>query len=414
MRRGQYPNPTFLDKAEGIRKHRKTVLLTVIAAAVLAVALVLLIRAGADMQERYRNEYPDLVGAATSTTSETTEVGAYLTEPVAVTTEETVPETSEETVPAPVIVTETTETTVDITDLSAQVFEEQEPFYFKNSYPLQFVSHERRDVLLDYLKQDILGYIDGCTGERICFSYINLKNGETTGVNDLEPIVPAGSFALPIALTYWHRVSMGFGSPDYVVTYDGSYVPGNSSGITSVWPAGKMFSLRTLANLAVTQNDDYALSVILDRSNGIETVWQYVSGISGYVNYLTDSTYTDYSGVIMNGPGRTSCYDMAAYARYLYFSYITDPDTWQPLINDMYYSGIRSPFTTSFGEDTPVLHISGRNETFHAYTDIAIIDASEPIVLIVYSECSSLDRAQTIEADISAYVAGYLRACHGR
>ena len=412
MRRGQYPNPTFLNKAEGIRKNRHTKMIVIISIIVLICLAALLIRIGANMQELYEQEYPDLVGAATATTAETSPETSeaspiiYETEPVEV-TQETEP------VLAPVIVTETTVETIDITDLSAQEFVEQEPFYFRNSYPLQTVSHEQRDVLLDYLKQDIQNYIGNNPSERICFRYVNLDNGETMGINDLEPIVPAGSFALPIEFTFWHRVAMGYSSPNYIITYDGSAVPGNSSAIASTYPAGKMFYLRTLANLSVTTNDDYALSVVLDRCSGISTVWSYISGISGYTNYTENSTYTDYAGTLMSGPNRTSCYDMTAYAQALYFGYIREPATYQPLMNDLYYTSIRSPFTTSFGEDTPVLHVSGRNETFHAYTDIAIIDSSEPIVLIVYSECSSLDRAQTIQADISGMVAAYLNSCHG-
>lgn len=412
MKRGLYPNPTFLDKAEGIKKERHTKTVVAIAIVVLIALTAIFIKIGANMQKIYERDYPDLVGAADWTTSETTE--AAQTEPVpaqeALVTEET-SETSE--VPlAPVIATESTVETIDLTDLSAQEFIEPEPFYFRTSYPLQTISHEQRDVLLDYMKQNVQNYIAEYPNERICFRYINLDNHETVGLNDLDPIIPAGAFAMPIEMTYWHRVNLGFGSPDYIVTYDGSYVPGNSSFIASSYPEGKMFYIRTLANLAVTENDDYALSVILERSNGIETVWNYISGISGYMNYTADATYTDYQGTLMSGAGRTSCYDMAAYAEALYYGYIREPEVYQPLINDLYYSSISSPFSTSFGEGVPVLHVSGRNESFHAYTDIAIIDASEPIVLIVYSECSSLDRAQTIQADISGFVARYLESCH--
>ena len=412
MKRGQYPNPTFLNKAEGIKKERHTKTVVAITIVVLIALTAVFIKIGANMQRMYERDYPDLVGAATWTAAETEETAE--TEPVPVEVNADPTETIEETEEflAPVIATESTVETIDLTDLSAHVFEEGEPLYFRTSYPLQTISHEQRDVLLDYLKQNVQNYIADYPSERICFRYINLDNRETIGLNDLDPIIPAGAFALPIEMTYWHRVDLGFGSPDYVVTYDGSYVPGNSSGIAAVYPEGKMFYVRTLANLAVTENDDYALSVILDRCSGIETVWSYISGISGYMNYTSDATYTDYQGTLMSGPGRTSCYDMAAYAEALYYGYVREPDVYQPLINDLYHSSISSPFTASFGEDVPVLHVSGRNESFHAYTDIAIIDASEPIVLIVYSECSSYERAQMIQADISSFVAQYLESCH--
>ena len=412
MRRGQYPNPTFLNKAEGIRKKRHTKIVAAAAVLVFIVLFVLFIRTGAKLERLYEQEYPDLVGAATAVTTEHSEAVPVL-EPVLTTetTEQAVPtETQEELVP--IIHTEPTAETIDVTDLSATPFEEPEPFYFRTSYPLQTISHEQRDVLLDVLKQNVLDYINNTAGERICFRYINLDTGETLGINDLEPIVPAGAFALPIEMTYWHRVDMGFSSPDYIITYDGTQVPGHSSTINEIYPPGKMFYLRTLANLAITDNDDYALSVILDRSNGIETVWNYLSTISGYVNFTENATYRDFQNSLMRGPGRTSCYDMAAYAERLYYNYLSQPDVYQPLINDLAYNPIRSPFSTSFGEDVPVLHVMGRNETFNAYTEVAIIDASEPIALIVYCECVSLDRAQMIQADLSGYVANFLNACH--
>ncbi|MBP5180391.1 MAG: serine hydrolase [Clostridiales bacterium] len=410
MRRGQYPNPTFLNKAEGIRKKRHTKLVIAVTVLVLVALFVLLIRTGARLEKQYEQEYPDLVGAATAVTTEHTELPP-LTPLEPTETQATVPTETEEAL-VPIIYTEPPVETIDFTDLSADPFEEPEPFYFRTSYPLQTISHEQRDVLLDVLKQNVLDYINSNPGERICFRYINLDTGETLGLNDLEPIVPAGAFALPIELTYWHRVDMGFASPQYVITYDGTPVPGSSSIIASLYPPGKMFYLRTLVNLAITDNDDYALNVVLDRSGGIETVWNYLSTISGYINYTENAIYTDYQGSLMRGTGRTSCYDMAAYAEFLYYGYLSQPDVYQSLINDLAYNPIRSPFMTSFGEDVPVLHVMGRNETFHAYTDVAIIDASEPIVLIVYCECASFDRALTIEADISGHVANFLNACH--
>ena len=412
MRRGQYPNPTFLNKAEGIRKERHTKTVVAITALLLIALTVVFIRAGARMQTLYEQEYPDLVGAATATTTEDTEPNVIVTLPRVSVAETTVETEESEEVLVPVIVTEVTEETIDLQNLNPDIFEEPVPFHFRSSYPLQTISHEQRDVLLDVLKQNVQDYIADNPSERICFRYINLDNGETMGLNDLEPIVPAGAFALPIEMTFWHRIDMGFGTPEYVVTYDGSYVPGRSSFIADTYPAGKMFYIRTLANLAISDNDDYALGMILERANGMETVWNYVSGISSYINYTDSVTYNDYQGTLMRGSGRTSCYDMAAYAESLYYSYIADPEVYQPLINDLYYNEVPSPFTTSFGEGTSVLHVSGRNETFHAYTDIAIIDSFEPVVLIVYCECSSFDRAQIIQADLSGYLNTYLEACH--
>jgi|GEM_PF-513835 len=423
MRRKDYPNPTFLTKAEGIKKTRHTRHVVILAIIALLVLTGVFIHIGASKQQQYEELFPELVGAAQTTraSEETEETESSETSATDETAEETQTTQTEEILAPVIAATETTEETAaeetaETAETSqnnaADVFTESEPFYFRDSYPLQTITHEQRDVLLDDLKQNVLDYVNANTSERICFRYMNLDTDESTGVNDLEPIVPAGAFALPIELTFWNRAAAGYTSANYIVTYDGSSVSGNSSGITSTYKSGKMFYLRTLAYLAIAENDDYALSVILQKAGGEETVWNYLQTISAYINYTENSVYTDYSGTLMRGTRRTSCYDMTAYARKLYFSYISEPDNYQMLINDLYNSQTASAFKTAFGEDAAVLHVSGRNETYHAYTDIAIIDASEPIILIVYCECSSLDRAQTIQADLTGYVAQYLEACH--
>ena len=69
MRRGQYPNPTFLNKAEGIKKERHTKTIIAVAIVVFVALTALFIRIGANMQRLYEDQYPDLVGAATAATT---------------------------------------------------------------------------------------------------------------------------------------------------------------------------------------------------------------------------------------------------------------------------------------------------------------------------------------------------------
>ena len=57
MRRGQYPNPTFLNKAEGIKKERHTKFVVGTAAVVLIALTAIFIRIGANMQKLYEQEY---------------------------------------------------------------------------------------------------------------------------------------------------------------------------------------------------------------------------------------------------------------------------------------------------------------------------------------------------------------------
>ena len=441
----RYPNPTFLQKASGIRHKRRNRTLIIIGVLLTLTLICIFVSRVAAMQDEYREKYPELVGAATSTadpnasptpargrstTHHTTETSA---EP---TTEET-SETAETTDPpiGPVINTEvtgqssaeTSEGETYETDENGEVIEPTESqnnapdafqespenFYFRTSYPLQTVSHEQRDIMLDTLKQDIQDYINASEGERICFRYISLDSGEELGLNELEPIVPAGSYALPVLSVMWDRVANNRLALTGTALYSGEANVGDCSFIADSYAAGKQFYTRTLAFLAAAKGDNLALNFIIEKLGGMERVVTFVDNISSYISFNTQVIYTDYAGLRLTGTNRSSLYDMANYAADLYYRYINNPDAYQQFVNDLALSEVPSAYQTSFGANANlILHCAGRNDALHAYTDIAIIDCEEPIVLAIYCECADADRADTIRADLATYVARYITACH--
>ena len=69
----KYPNPTFLNRASGIKHTRRNVIIIVSSVlAFIALILVFVFKLASD-QKKYAKEYPELVGAATATTTETSE-----------------------------------------------------------------------------------------------------------------------------------------------------------------------------------------------------------------------------------------------------------------------------------------------------------------------------------------------------
>lgn len=414
------PNPTFLTKAVEIKEKRHNrIKIAVIVIAVLSLLTIFVIKV-ASMQDVYRERFPELVGAGTATAAETAEASeSEESEEVPATETAEVSEETTEDVLAPVVVQDDTpdteapgETEETEQNDAPDTFVESDPVTFSDSYPLQTVSHEDRDVRLDQLKQDVLNYLDDYSYERIAFRYVNLASNETLGINDLEPIVPGGAITLPVSIAYYERIGKGWTVPTSIVTYQGEEAPEGSSYIADTYEAGKQFYLRTCANLAVTMNDNLALQYMLDAMGGLENNWSTISSISSYINYTESVIYTDFEGELQRGPHRTSAYDLAAYAEYLYTAYINDPDLYQPLINDLAASEKPTGIQTAFGEDTLVLHMSGTDVEYSAFTDVAIIDAEEPVVLVIYCECSSADRAATIQADLATYLERYLSYCH--
>ncbi len=413
----KYPNPTFLKTAQKVKHTRRNRTIAAIAVLCFLTLAVLFILKMANMQKKYKKDYPQLVGMATATTTtkETTET----------TTKETTTETSEETTETEVqelvpsftevtTTTEETEATTTVQNNAPDVFKEAENnFYFKNEHPLQIVSHDVRDQGLDDLKEDLESYISDYTteDERVCFYYANLSNNETMGVNELDPMIPASAYNLPIATIYFNLTNASIINPNSEVTYT-SPAGGNSSYISTNYEPGKRFTLRTLVHYALVYNDNTALDMLLSKMGGIDSTVAHVNKISCYIDYSKTVLYFGANNQQFKGKYRSSCYDMVKYAENLYRSYMNDPSQYQPFVNDLSVSEVPTSFATAFGSDALILHCAGKNETCRAYTDVAIIDDCEPIAVCVYCECSSSDRAAVITADLSTLLQRYLDSLH--
>lgn len=411
-----YPNPTFLAKAVRIRQKRSTKALIALVITALLVLLISFVLWGAGKQAEYSILYPNLVGAAT-TDPTTVSIPGRTERTIAETTPEETAETETTQSQLQAFPEVTSSSTAESSEETAETTQnnlpdtwtEPETAYFNNSYPLQAITHEERDMRLDDLMQAVKDYANGNPNERISFRYVNLRNNESTGINELSPIVPAGAFTLPFGIVLCERMDIGLSYSMAVIRYDGS--SGTPSFIADNYQAGKQFYLRTLMNYAVAKNDVVALNYILNNIGGEEKAWETIRTISGYMDYTAYISYADYLGVQQSGPHRSSVYDLAEYAGYLYYGFINSPDTYAPLINDMYYSEVPTPYSDAF-PNSRIYHMSGRNDPLNAYTDVAIIDGEEPIVLAISCECNSYERACEIMTTLSSYVQQYISSCH--
>ncbi|MBO4425969.1 MAG: serine hydrolase [Clostridiales bacterium] len=410
------PNPTFLKKAEGIHEFRRKRTLIIIACISVVALVTAFIMSVASMQRKYSEAYPELVGAATSTTTE----WEKYSRPVHSTTTETATETTTEaetTVISAVIAettpppesTEPTETTVQ--DNKPDPFSEPQGIHFRDEYPTRTVSYQERAVLLDSLKEKITKYAADNPGTRICFVIKSLDTGEQLGYGQLDPVVPSGAWSLPAGIVLCDKVDGNLANFSSVYTYDGTKTS-NISYITSTYSPGKQFYLRTLLRYAVTLNDDVALSMVINVLGGSEAVSDEINAISSYISYEDEVLYTDYRGYEIKGNRRTTCYDMANYLEYLYEGYINDPDCYQRLINDMATSEMESPIKNAFGDSADVYHVSGSNSELGAYMDCAIIDGDEPVILVVYAEAKNSGKADEALYTMSSYAYDFISACY--
>ena len=409
------PNPTFLKKAEGIHEFRRKRTLIIIACISVVALVTAFIMSVASMQRRYAEEYPELVGAATSTTTE----WEKYSRPVHSTTTET---TTEETTEAETTVisavlaetttlpesTEATETTPQ--DNKPDPFSEPVGIHFRDDYPTRIVSYQERAVLLDSLKEKITKLQNENPSVRICFVIKSLDTGEELGFNKLDPVVPSGAWSLPAGIVLCDKADEGLANFSSVYTYDGS--SSSNSYIAGQYTSGKQFYLRTLMRYSVTMNDEVALSMLINALGGSEAVSDEIGAISSYISYEDSVLYTDYRGYEISGNRRTTCYDMANYLEYLYEGYINDPDCYQRLINDMATSEMPSPIKDAFGDSADIYHVSGKNTELGAYIDCAIIDGYEPVILVIYVEAKNSDTADTTMFTAASYAYDFISACY--
>lgn len=418
----RYPNPTFLSKASDIRYKRGRLILIVVTCLVVLLTLVLFISKISSMQEGYKERFPELVGAATSETDDVkftvADYDAIASQRLADATT-TTEETTTESVFAPIVSATTSEPDSESTaetsqNNSPERWPEEDNIYFGNSYPLQTISHEERDTALDVLKQQITDYIKDHPSERIGFRYVSLNSNETLGCNDLEMILPSGAYALPIEMLYYRGIADGTYTTSSVRTYNGDRVPGNRSYIADTYQPGKQFYMSYLAKLAIIYNDNLALGFLLDYMGGTEAICPSIAEISGYINYEDTYIYQNVKGKNIKSNHLSSCYDMAAYMRAFYYDYLTEPSVYQPLLNSLANSEMKSGINNIFeGSKThPVLNITGTNQDSDAYFAMSLVDGTEPFIVCIYAECASADRAGTIQADLSTYLARFISNCH--
>ena len=415
------PNPTFLKKAESIRHSRTRRNLVIILSVLVVTLAIVFVTSVAAAQDRYRAAYPWLVGAATSTTTTWSEY----TRPVHNTETETTPETTTETTteatttaPRPIIATtassgETAESTAATSqNNSPDIYSEPDPVHFNASYPSRICSYQQRAVAMDQLKEKISQYQTDNPGYRICYDMVFLTDNTSIGSEELAPILPSGAWALPEGILLSESIRDGKLSVSDITTYDGSGSPGLSSYIADNFVSGKQLYTRMLMHYALSLNDSLALGYINGFLGGTEAVAEAAAQISGYSSYVNKYIYTDFRGMEISSTGLSTCYDMVNYLRTLYKGFVNDPDCYQSMMNDLATSEVSSPIAQAFGESAKVYHILGRNTMMGAYVDCAIVDGSEPVLLVIYCEAQTPESAGNAIYTIAGYTQEFIASCY--
>lgn len=409
-------------KVQKKRQIRQIVLLCAIILFILGGVLVIRVstmKQQADQLFPSESSLPGTALQATDTTSATdgdeTSAALETTAETSVTTEETTAETvpGEESSADPDASSAGTDISEEPTTeiISAPVLTPEVDVFMPVRNALQTTTHKVRDSAYHELQKSVQALIDGQTNVRCGFYYINLKNGEQFGYNDMDPFVAGSAINLPINIMLYDQVKEGSVSLTELMTLEAADLVAGTGTIQNT-VIGSQHYIRELAGLSITIADNTATSMLLRRLGGIDALNNSLKLISNVVDFRTAVTYTDYANVQQTGMNRTSTQDLAKYMAYFYKMYLTYPTEYQPLFNDLAHTSSDRGVAASLSSDILVCHKTGSDATFGSQTDVALIFAEEPYIICVAAEGADPAAGKLLQQQLGDLVYAYLHKCY--
>ncbi len=266
-------------------------------------------------------------------------------------------------------------------------------------------------ALFEALKVSVFRQVYKFDG-RIGVYYINLKNGESWGINEKEPFVAASSIKMSIAAELYKRVAKGDFKLTDMIKYDSRPYPAGDMapdiGEVKKSPNGAQFSVRRVAQLAITISDNTATNMIIRKLGGIDNIALQLNKISGVVPYRTPASYIDYKGARIFERHRSSAFDLALYAQDLYSLWKDSPKNYQPLIDDLEGTVFNFGIPQNLPKGVKVAHAIGSNSLYKTENDVGIVFAGDPFVICVTTEGNDQAAGRKAIAEISAIFYNYI------
>jgi uncharacterized protein (UPF0333 family) len=273
---------------------------------------------------------------------------------------------------------------------------------------LQTITHKIRDAAFHELQKKIQKSIESYTDARVSFYYSNLENNEAFGFNDMEPFVPAGTFALPINLCLYQMYEQESVLPTEYLPY----LSGDGSFPESTIPDVAPYDLRTLSYLSLCSNDSIATNMLVRRQGGIDLLNEQIRQISSVVDFRSPVSYEDFSGSSMEGKNRSSAHDLAKFMESFYQAYLSKPEVYQPMFNDLSRNPKGPGIGSTYPSDVMLCHLTGSASDFYSESEVALVFAQEHFVVVVMVECEDQNRAKSIQRELGSYVYQFISFCY--
>lgn len=226
-------------------------------------------------------------------------------------------------------------------------------------------------ALPDYrpLKKEVQQYVDAI-GNPYGIFFKDLSSGQTWGVNEDQPMVAASTTKVPVVLYLNHLVAQGRAHWHDKVAYDPATDLERGAGpLEHYAQAGEKYSLRVLANLAITTSDNVAIRMLI-RHLGKQNLIAFMRQIGGR---------TVYPG----GKNLTTARDLVTYLEAVIDFARTHPDLGERLLDDLAHTIYNQGLPGQLPENLMVAHKEGELED--VVNDCGIVYGTRPFVLAVLS-----------------------------
>lgn len=226
-------------------------------------------------------------------------------------------------------------------------------------------------ALPDYrpLQKEVHQYT-AATGNSYGIFFKDLTSGQTWGINEDQPMVAASTTKVPVVLYLNHLVAQGQAHWQDKVAYNPDTDLERGAGpLEHYAEAGDKYSLRALANLAITTSDNVAIRMLI-RHLGRTNLVAFMRQIGGR---------TVYPG----GKNLTTARDLVTYLEAVMDFARTHPQLGERLLDDLAHTIYNQGLPGQLPEKLIVAHKEGELED--VVNDCGIVYGARPFILAVLS-----------------------------
>lgn len=222
----------------------------------------------------------------------------------------------------------------------------------------------------DPLKRQVQGFLDTRPAKFGVF-FKDLTSGATFGINEGMAIPAASTQKVPIVLYLNQLVAQGKVDFSERVAYDAETDYQTGAGILQYTAReGDTYSLRVLANLAITISDNVATRMLIRRL-GKENIARFMRDLGGTTVYP-------------EGKNLSSARDMAAYVEAVLAFAREEPRWGERLLDDMSHSIYHVGLPGELPPGIRVAHKEG--DLVGVADDVGVVFSRRPFILCVLSE----------------------------